>query len=178
MPNPAALPPDAPSPSPSPRPGAKRGRKPKSAPDKRQHLVACRLTDAEQAQLARGRGALTAGEWLRTLALARRLPRAIPAVNLAAYSALARAAGNLNRLTRHVNATGQLELAELSATLAEFRAALLGVGSEQQEKAKAEARALRGEGDEEDKEDEKEDEDNQGEATDPGEDAGEREAAP
>jgi len=171
MPNPAALPPDAPSPS--PRPGAKRGRKPKSAPDKRQHLVACRLTDAEQAQLERGRGALTAGEWLRTLAMARRLPRAIPAVNLEAYGALARAAGNLNRLTRHVNATGQLELAELSATLAAFRAALVGVGSERQETAKAEARALRGEGDE----GEKDEEDQEDEALDPSEGVGGSEAA-
>lgn len=135
MPNPAAPPPDMPL----PRPSAKRGRKPKSAPDKRQHLVACRLTDAEQAQLERGRGALSPGEWLRTLALARRLPRSIPAVNLDAYGALARAAGNLNRLTRHANTTGQLELVELSAMLGALRAALVGVGSELEEQAKADA---------------------------------------
>ena len=135
MPNPAAPPPDAPS----PRLGTKRGRKPKSAPDKRQHLVACRLTDAEQAQLARGRGALTAGEWLRTLALARRLPRAIPAINLEAYRALARAASNLNQLSRRANAADQLDIAALAVTLASFRAALVGVGSEREEQAKADA---------------------------------------
>lgn len=135
MPNPAALPPDAPS----PRPRAKRGRKPKSAPDKRQHLVACRLTDAEQAQLERGRGALSAGEWLRTLALARRLPRAIPEINLEAYRALARSAANLNQLARRVNAADRLEISELAATLATFRAALLGVGSELEEQSKADA---------------------------------------
>ena len=134
MPNPAAPPPDASS----PRPRAKRGRKPKSAPDKRQHLVACRLTDAEQAQLERGRGALSAGEWLRTLALARRLPRAIPEINLEAYRALARSAANLNQLARRANAANRLEIAELAATLATFRAALLGVGSELEERAKGE----------------------------------------
>jgi hypothetical protein len=137
MPNSAAPPPDAPPPSPRPR--AKRGRKAKSAPDKRQHLVACRLTDAEQAQLERGRGALSAGEWLRTLALARRLPRAIPEINLEAYRALARSASNLNQLTRRANAAGRLEIAALAATLATFRAALLGVGSELEEQAKADA---------------------------------------
>ena len=140
MPNPAAPPPDAPS----PRLGTKRGRKPKSAPDKRQHLVACRLTDAEQAQLARGRGALTAGEWLRTLALARRLPRPIPSINLEAYRALARAASNLNQLSRRANAADQLDIAALAVTLASFRAALVGVGSEREEQAKADAQENEG----------------------------------
>ena len=135
MPNPAAPPPDAPS----PRPRAKRGRKPKSAPDKRQHLVACRLTDAEQAQLERGRGELSAGEWLRTLALARRLPRAIPEINHEAYRELARAASNLNQLARRANAADRLEITALAETLAAFRAALVGVGSELEEQAKAEA---------------------------------------
>ena len=142
MPNSAGPPPDAPP----PRPRAKRGRKPKSAPDKRQHLVACRLTDAEQAQLERGRGALSAGEWLRTLALARRLPRAIPEINLEAYGALARSAANLNQLTRRANAADRLEISELAATLATFRAALLGVGSELEEKAKADAQVQGNEG--------------------------------
>ena len=134
MPNPAAPPTDVRT----PRPRAKRGRKPKSAPDKRQHLVACRLTDAEQAQLERGRSALSAGEWLRTLALARRLPRAIPEINLEAYRALARSAANLNQLARRANAADRLEISELVATLATFRAALLGVGSELEERAKGE----------------------------------------
>ena len=148
MPNPAAPPPDAPP----PRLGTKRGRKPKSAPDKRQHLVACRLTDAEQAQLADGRGVLTAGEWLRTLALARRLPRPIPAINLEAYRALARAASNLNQLSRRANAADQLDIAALAATLASFRAALVGVGSEREEQAKADAQENEDGDDEEDEE--------------------------
>ena len=148
MPNPAAPPPDAPS----PRLGTKRGRKPKSALEKRQHLVACRLTDAEQAQLARGRGALTAGEWLRTLALARRLPRPIPSINLEAYRALARAASNLNQLSRRANAADQLDIAALAATLASFRAAIVGVGSEREEQAKADAQENEDVDDEEDEE--------------------------
>ena len=137
MPHPVAPPPHAPPPAPRPR--AKRGRRPKSAPDRRQHLVACRLTDAEQAQLERGRGALSPGEWLRTLALARRLPRAIPEIKLEAYRALARSAANLNQLTRRANAADRLDIAALAATLATFRAALLGVGSEREEQAEADA---------------------------------------
>ena len=153
MPNPAAPPPDAPP----PRLGTKRGRKPKSALEKRQHLVACRLTDAEQAQLARGRGALTAGEWLRTLALARRLPRPIPAINLEAYRALARAASNLNQLSRRANAADQLDIAALAATLASFRAALVGVGSEVAEQAKADAQGNEDREDEENRDEGNED---------------------
>ena len=164
MPHPVAPFPHAPPPSPRPR--AKRGRKPKSAPDRRQHLVACRLTDAEQAQLERGRGALSAGAWLRTLALARRLPRAIPEINLEAYRALARSAANLNQLTRRANATDRLDIAALAATLATFRAALLGVGSEFEEHAKAGAQGN----------EDGEDEQNEGEGDEGNENKGEQES--
>ena len=139
--------------SPPPEPAAfaplgrkRRGPKPKPAGEKRGASVTGRLTPAELAQLDAGRGALPRGEWLRTLALARRLPRAIPEINLEAYGALARSAANLNQLTRRANAADRLEIAELAATLATFRAALLGVGSELEEQAKADAQTQGNEG--------------------------------
>jgi len=125
----------------------RRGPKPKPAGEKRGASVTGRLTPAELAQLDAGRGALPRGEWLRTLALARRLPRGIPEINLEAYGALARAASNLNQLSRRANAANRLEIAALAATLATFRAALLGVGSELEEQAKADAQAQGNEGD-------------------------------
>ena len=136
---------------PPPEPAAplgrkRRGPKPKPAGEKRGASVTGRLTPAELAQLDAGRGALPRGEWLRTLALARRLPRGIPEINLEAYGALARAASNLNQLSRRANATDRLEIAELAATLAAFRAALLGVGNELEEQAKADAQAQGNEG--------------------------------
>lgn len=111
----------------APRASSRRGRKPKALEALQRHLVACRLTDAELEQLDAGRGVLTRGEGLRQLALARRLPPAIPAVNRQAYDALARASANLNQLSRRANIAGQLEIAALWAALKTFRLALLGV---------------------------------------------------
>lgn len=122
------MPKSSPSPSlPLARPPGRRGRTPKAPEALQRHLVACRLTDAELAQLDLGRGVLTRGEGLRQLALARRLPPHIPEVNRQAYAELARASANLNQLARRANIEGQLEVAALSASLAAFRLALLGV---------------------------------------------------
>ncbi len=120
-------------------PARKRGPKPKPESETRTHQANCRLTDDEWLELNQRRGALKPAEALRILALSRTLPRAIPEINLQAYSALARAASNLNQLARRANATDQLDLAELSATLSVFRAALLGVSGEYQEELKAQA---------------------------------------
>lgn len=116
-----------PSKSLSPPPTRRRGRTLKAPEALQRHLVACRLTDAELAQLDLGRGVLTRGEGLRQLALARRLPPGIPEVNRQAYAELARASANLNQLSRRANIEGQLEIAALSAALAAFRLSLLGV---------------------------------------------------
>lgn len=120
-------------------PARRRGPRPKLDGEKRTHQANCRLTDDEWLELQRRRGALAPAEALRVLALSRQLPRAIPEINLQAYNALARAAGNLNQLARRANASDQLDLAELSATLAVFRAALLGVSGDHQEALKAQA---------------------------------------
>ena len=118
-------------------PARKRGPKPKRDGERRTHQANCRLTDDEWLELQRRRGALAPAEALRVLALSRTLPRSIPQINLHAYGALARAAGNLNQLARRANATDQLDLAELAATLGVFRAALLGVSGEYEEELKA-----------------------------------------
>lgn len=130
----------SPTPAATPRvpgPARKRGPKPKPESETRTYQANCRLTADEWLELNQRRGVLKPAEALRVLALSRTLPRAIPEINLQAYSALARAAGNLNQLARRANVTDQLDLADLAATLASFRAALLGVSGEFQEELKA-----------------------------------------
>ena len=129
MPKPPPSPPQPADTAPPPLAAraSRRGRKPKAPEAVQRHLVACRLTDAEAAQLDAGRGRLTRGEGLRQLALARRLPPGIPPINCQAYAELARASANLNQLSRRAHIAGQLEIAELSAALGAFRLALLGV---------------------------------------------------
>jgi hypothetical protein len=120
-----------------PKPTRRRGPKPKLESEKRTHQVNCRLTDDEWLELNLRRGALAPAEALRIWALSRPLPRAIPELNLQAYSYLVRAANNLNQLARHKNVRGLLDLTELAAKLAtklaDFRASLLGVFGKYQE---------------------------------------------
>lgn len=78
------------------------GPKPKPASEQRRHPVSCRLTDAELTQLDARRGKVSRGEWLRLAALGKP-PRMVPEVNKVAWSDLARAAGNLNQITRAIN---------------------------------------------------------------------------
>lgn len=110
-------------------PGARRRGRPVAA-DPRRHAVTCRLTDAERQRVDACRMGMTRGEWLRRAALAT-IPRPIPAINLAAWAALARAAGNLNQLAHAVNAAklGGHEMPdtdEIRAMLSMFRCSLVG----------------------------------------------------
>lgn len=75
---------------------------PKPAAEQRRHAVSCRLTDAELARLDELRGEVSRGEWLRLAAMAKP-PRIVPTVNKVAWADLARAAGNLNQITRAIN---------------------------------------------------------------------------
>lgn len=75
---------------------------PKPAAEQRRHAVSCRLTDAELALLDELRGEVSRGEWLRLAAMAKP-PRIVPTVNKVAWADLARAAGNLNQITRAIN---------------------------------------------------------------------------
>lgn len=78
------------------------GPKPKPASEQRRHPVSCRLTDAELARLDARRGQVSRGEWMRLAALGKP-PRIVPEVNKVAWADLARAAGNLNQITRAIN---------------------------------------------------------------------------
>lgn len=75
---------------------------PKPAAEQRRHAVSCRLTDVELARLDELRGEVSRGEWLRLAAMAKP-PRIVPTVNKVAWADLARAAGNLNQITRAIN---------------------------------------------------------------------------
>lgn len=125
--------PDAPdieereSPPPPVRRG-KRGPKPRAAADLRTVCVACRLTEAEAATLDQGRpDGMSRGEWLRTRALARRLPRPIPAVNREAWRVLAKVAGNLAVIAIAMRGGDYREIDEIRDVVADLRKALIGV---------------------------------------------------
>lgn len=88
---------------PDDRPARRRhGPTPKPESEQRRHAVSCRLTDAELARLDELRGEVSRGEWLRLAAMAKP-PRIVPTVNKVAWADLARAAGNLNQITRAIN---------------------------------------------------------------------------
>lgn len=78
------------------------GPTPKPPAEQRRHAVSCRLTDAELARLDELRGGVSRGEWLRLTALSKP-PRIVPEINKIAWADLARAAGNLNQVTRAIN---------------------------------------------------------------------------
>lgn len=78
------------------------GPKPRPEAEQRRHAVSCRLTDAELVRLDQLRGEVSRGEWLRLAAMAKP-PRIVPTVNKVAWADLARAAGNLNQITRAIN---------------------------------------------------------------------------
>lgn len=82
----------------------RRGPSPLDAAALRSHTVSVRLNAAELERLDRLRSTVSMqrGEYLRAGALSR-LPPTIPAVNREAWSSLAREAGNLNQLARHLN---------------------------------------------------------------------------
>lgn len=101
---------------------------PKSSP------ITVRLTAAERALLDERAGPRGVGEYLRALVFNRRarLPRQVPAVNAAAWTALAPVVANLNQLARHANEGRVVDgdllpvLDEMRSRVVALRAALLG----------------------------------------------------
>jgi hypothetical protein len=102
------------------------GPDPLPAAERRGHCVSVRLNAAELQQLDAVRGPFQRGEWLRMAALDR-LPPTVPEINREAWTDLARAAGNLNQITRHLNEGGTADTEAIRAELAAFRAMLIGV---------------------------------------------------
>lgn len=106
------------------------GRRPLPEERRRQHQVACRLTDDELRRVDEQRGAVARGEWLRRAALSA-APRVIPTLNRDAWASLSRTAANLNQLAHAAN-IGQPGdpsevLADLRRDLDAVRAALIGL---------------------------------------------------
>ena len=114
------------------------GPAPKKPEDMRTRQVNARLTEAEYKALITGKPAgVPVGVWLRTRALKRRLPRAIPEVNREAWADLARVSGNLNQYMRAINEgranqpAVDVDLAELRRLVDALRRELIGLdGSE------------------------------------------------
>jgi hypothetical protein len=119
-------------------PKRRHGPKPKPLHEQRRHGISCRINDAEIAIIDERRGKVSRGEWLRLAALSKP-PRIVPEINKVAWADLARAAGNLNQLTRAINegrlpvkdvpAVGKAVM-DLRAQLDAVRAALIGLDGE------------------------------------------------
>lgn len=109
------------------RRAARRGPVPSPADELRTHHVSTRLSPAELAKLddLRARVQMQRGEFLRAAAL-HQLPPTLPALNVQAWQALARASANLNQLSRRVNAGAVVPLADVAHAVEDFRAALIG----------------------------------------------------
>lgn len=105
---------------------SKRGPRPISQEEKRGHCVSVRLNAVELQRLDEQRGHFQRGEWMRMAALDRLPPAAPPAINQQSYSELARAAANLNQLSKRANADQVVEIKELTEALSAFRISLLG----------------------------------------------------
>jgi hypothetical protein len=110
--------------------GVKRGRKPKAVADKRQHHVACRLTDDELALVDARRGGMSRGAWLRTAAL-QRPPAVIPEINRRSWTIIGNIAKGVRYLIDQVKAGEPTPadmlnwLEQLAADLPRIRARLL-----------------------------------------------------
>ena len=125
------LPATHPAAAPSVRRPRPRGPVPLSAADKRGHCVSVRLNRGELAQLDGVRGRFQRGQWLRMAALDQ-LPPVVPALNVEAWTDLARLAGNLNQAQLAINRGDgdmhQLELLEdLRKAVVALRRELIGV---------------------------------------------------
>lgn len=96
--------------------------------EKRTHCISVRVNEAELERLDEERGNFKRGEWLRWAWLKSTPPPPPPALNRQAWVELARAAANLNQISRRANfnSASVLEIMELKSTLDDFRRALIG----------------------------------------------------
>lgn len=101
--------------------------------DRRRHAVMMRVNDAELTEIDRRRGEYDRGEYLRMALFGMKQARPrpmtlIPELNRTAWTALARSAGNLNQISRHLNKAGfqSGDLPQILILLNQFRDALIG----------------------------------------------------
>lgn len=108
-----------------------RGRKPKAARDRRIHAITARLTDDELSHIEDDRPAdVPRGEWLRRLAVSRRLPTSVPSINREKWAELGRLACELDQYQRAINEERverpPIDLGSLRAEVESLRSLLLG----------------------------------------------------
>jgi hypothetical protein len=87
----------------------KTGPKPKPQAELRRHPITCRVTDGELEHIDAYRGRMTRGEFIRTVALKRKMPRPIPEPNLKKWAELNKLANNINQLARVANKAKQVK---------------------------------------------------------------------
>jgi hypothetical protein len=87
----------------------KTGPKPKSKSELRQHAITCRVTDAELEHIEKSKGGMTKGEFIRTAALKKQMPRPVSEINIKQWNELAKLANNINQLARVANANKQVK---------------------------------------------------------------------
>jgi len=95
---------------------------------KRTHCVSTRFSPDELIQLDERRGKYARGEYVRLAFLKSLPPPAPPAINLEAWAALSKVAGNLATLATAMRAGEYVELDKIKAELEDFRLKLIGVG--------------------------------------------------
>ena len=91
----------------------------------RHRCISVRLSQREDAELDRRRGAQQRGRFIRNLFLGRPEPKQIPEINRKAYIELARTASNLNQISRALNRGDRVILEELIRELQAFRREML-----------------------------------------------------
>lgn len=112
----------------------KRGPKPIPEAMRRKHGITCRLTDAELERLRQGKPpGMSIGEWLRTRALNRQLPKTIPEINQKAWANLARAHGNLAAIATAMRSGEFVQIWGIRATVDRFRLALIGANFDERD---------------------------------------------
>lgn len=112
----------------APAKGKKRGPEPKPGHEKRSRRISVYVTDAEYAELltrveTRIELAVYARHQLLAGKKAYRL--VVPELNIQAYQELARAAGNLNQISKHLNGGEALAVVEVLQVLELFRQSLV-----------------------------------------------------
>ena len=120
---------------------SRRGPEPLPVEELRTHVVSVRLNAAELIGLdhQRAPAQMQRGEYLRCAAL-HRLPPTIPPLNREAWVSLARAAGNLNAITRRLHEAAHTldalapPIDEISQVLADFRLTLVCAAGIEDEK--------------------------------------------
>ena len=106
--------------------------KAKEPKDLRINRISLRLTDSELASIqgnAKDTNARKVALYIRNSAL-NKLPVEVPELNKTAWVVLATAVANLNQLMKKMNnpnSTGSIQVGEVSKTLKDLRASLLGI---------------------------------------------------